>query len=73
MIFFFFNVSFILGKFFIFIYFTSIINIKYIIILEMEQNRFFKVMSNSSSYSNINGIEDVKGKKMSFEKSNNNP
>ncbi len=39
----------------------------------MEQNRFFKVMSNSSSYSNINGIEDVKGKKMSFEKSNNNP
>jgi hypothetical protein len=39
----------------------------------MEQNRFFKVMSNSSSYSNINGIEDVKGKKMSFEKLNNNP
>lgn len=39
----------------------------------MEQNKFFKVMSNSTSYSNVNGIKDIKGKKMSFEKLNNNP
>ena len=39
----------------------------------MEQNRFFKVMRNSSSYSNINGIENSKGKNMSFEKINDQP
>jgi len=39
----------------------------------MEQNRFFNVMDKHSSYSNINGIEDVKEKKMSFKKLNNNP
>ena len=39
----------------------------------MEQNRFFKVMRNSSSYSNINGIENSKGENMSFEKINDQP
>ena len=39
----------------------------------MEQNRFLKMMSSSSSYNNINGIEDSKGKNMSFEKINDQP
>ncbi len=39
----------------------------------MEQNRFLKIMSSSSSYNNINGIEDSKGKNMSFEKINDQP